>query len=103
MHGAEIPYAFQTLYNNPNPMFKYTEQDTRLMDIISSYWANFIKTGDPNGEGLPRWDKKIPDSGHMRLDLDCYMEGDYIHVEDSVVFPVVYKWMKARAEGIIDE
>jgi carboxylesterase type B len=35
MHGAEIPYAFRTLYNNPNPMFKYTEQDTRLMDIIT--------------------------------------------------------------------
>ena len=22
---------------------------------MSSYWANFIKTGDPNGDGLPYW------------------------------------------------
>lgn len=22
---------------------------------MSSYWANFIKTGNPNGENLPEW------------------------------------------------
>ena len=26
---------------------------------MSAYWANFIKTGDVNGEGLPHW----PESG----------------------------------------
>jgi para-nitrobenzyl esterase len=103
MHGAEIPYAFRTLFKNPNPKTKYTEQDSMLMDIVSSYWANFIKTGDPNGEGLPCWNQKAPDSGHMRLDLDCRMEADYVREEDKVVFPLIYKWMKARAEGSLDK
>jgi carboxylesterase type B len=29
--------------------------DHALSDQMSSYWANFIATGDPNGKGLPAW------------------------------------------------
>ncbi|MBW7892580.1 MAG: carboxylesterase family protein, partial [Chitinophagaceae bacterium] len=30
--------------------------DHKLADVMSTYWANFIKTGDPNGKGLPGWE-----------------------------------------------
>jgi para-nitrobenzyl esterase len=39
--------------------------DRTLADIMSSYWANFAATGDPNRTGLPVWPlykDKTPDS-----------------------------------------
>ena len=32
-----------------------TDDDRKIADIMSSYWANFAATGDPNGKGLPVW------------------------------------------------
>ena len=50
-HMAELEYVFNNLVN-PWP---YTDVDRRLADQMSSYWTNFVKTGNPNGPGLPPW------------------------------------------------
>lgn len=52
-HSSEIPYVFQTFGASPERAF--TAVDHALSDRISAYWLNFIKRGDPNGRGLPRW------------------------------------------------
>jgi para-nitrobenzyl esterase len=51
-HAGEIEYVFQTLKSLDVP---WTEGDFRISDMMSSYWANFVKTGDPSGKGLPDW------------------------------------------------
>ena len=52
-HTSEVPYVLNTLYASDRP---FTDTDRRIADMMSSYWANFAATGDPNGKGLPRWD-----------------------------------------------
>ena len=32
-----------------------TEADEKLSNQICDYWCNFVKSGDPNGDGLPEW------------------------------------------------
>ena len=33
----------------------FTDADRQIAEMMSSYWANFAATGDPNGKGLPAW------------------------------------------------
>jgi para-nitrobenzyl esterase len=51
-HSGEIPYALNTLARWERP---WEEADRKLAATMSSYWANFARSGDPNGAGLPKW------------------------------------------------
>ena len=51
-HSAEIEFVFEELSSKPLP---WRPGDKKLSRLMSSYWANFAKTGDPNGPGLPHW------------------------------------------------
>lgn len=53
-HSSEMWYTFASLRDIPEQR-DWEEVDYQLADQMSTYWANFIKTGDPNGEGLPVW------------------------------------------------
>jgi para-nitrobenzyl esterase len=51
-HASETRYT----WNNLTPTeWPWTEWDRKLAGIMSSYWANFAKSGDPNGKDLPVW------------------------------------------------
>ena len=51
-HTSEVPYVFDSLQTSDRP---FTEVDKKIAAMMSDYWANFTRTGDPNGRGLARW------------------------------------------------
>jgi para-nitrobenzyl esterase len=69
-HSAEIEYAMGNLASNPH--FEWGPDDRRVSEVMQGYFANFIKTGNPNGPGLPAWPAYDGKDGFqvMRLDVE---------------------------------
>lgn len=71
-HQSEIMYVLNALYAN-NDDYPFTEYDFYVQSIVSAYWANFAKTGNPNLGGsyvnatatLPYWAPNTADTVHM--------------------------------------
>ncbi|WP_130618695.1 carboxylesterase/lipase family protein [Dyella amyloliquefaciens] len=53
VHSGEIEYALGNL--DGNPIYAWTATDRGVSCVMEGYFANFIKTGNPNGPGLPHW------------------------------------------------
>ncbi len=53
VHSADIEYAMATLPTNR--VYDWQPEDYVVSDIFSSYYVNFVKTGNPNGLGLVNW------------------------------------------------
>ncbi|WP_432709558.1 carboxylesterase/lipase family protein [Pedobacter sp.] len=63
-HAFEIEYAMGNLYSNPE--YTWTKEDEKVSSLMLDYFANFIKTGNPNAKDLPTWDT-VDKSGQMKL------------------------------------
>src|SRR5579871_6495275 len=51
-HGSEIVYVFNAF---PLQDWAWRPMDIKLGDVVSTMWTNFVKTGSPNGAGVPEW------------------------------------------------
>lgn len=84
MHSGELIYAYQNLHYNSKKIFD--ESDYKLSEIMSNYWVNFAKYGNPNGNphdsenALPVWEKSYseqnPDGKVLELGEQIKMIDD---------------------------
>ena len=70
-HGMELPFMFNNIAM-ARTLTGGTKEAYELADKISSAWINFVKTGNPNVKGLPKWDPYNPENGAtMIFDNSC--------------------------------
>lgn len=61
-HTAEVPYVFGVLDQGGRP---FSDADHAVSRQLQGYWLNFVRKGDPNGPGLPRWERFNAASGKV--------------------------------------
>ncbi len=96
-HSADIEYVFETL---DWKKVAWTETDRRVSDQMSSYWTNFAKRGDPNGEGLPKWPAYSPDQySVMHIGPETHATADPVRSQYLFLDAFVADRAKEPAKG----
>lgn len=67
-HSAEIQYAMGNL--DLDKRYSWETADHEVSRVMQAYFVNFIKTGNPNGPGLPEWPTYRADSNYQRMRID---------------------------------
>jgi para-nitrobenzyl esterase len=76
VHSADIEYFMGNLATNM--VYAWTDADEQLSELMQQCYANFVKSGDPNGPGVPPWPAaNVGESVQlMRLDVESALEPD---------------------------
>jgi para-nitrobenzyl esterase len=61
-HACEIEYCMGNLHLIKD--FAWTADDYKVSETMLNFFANFIKTGNPNGDKLPEWPAAKPDDNN---------------------------------------
>ncbi len=72
VHSAEIEYALGNLATNH--VYAWTADDYAVSHTMEDYFANFVRTGNPNGPGLPQWPQAgdAPNGPVMIMRIDVH-------------------------------
>ena len=85
VHSAEIEYALGNLPTNR--VYDWQPEDYKVSVIMEEYFANFIKTGDPNGMGLPEWEPVSAEGESQVMHLNVNTRSEVDKTQDR------YEWL----------
>lgn len=74
VHSAEIEYALGNLPGNK--VYAWQPADFTVSKTMQAQFANFVKTGDPNGSGLPQWPAIKPDTPAEVMHIDTVSKAE---------------------------
>ena len=75
VHSAEIEYALGNLPSNR--VYDWQPEDYKVSAVMQGFFANFIKTQNPNGIGLPEWPASNENIDvQMHIDVESKSEID---------------------------
>jgi len=73
-HSAEIQYAMGNL--DLDQRYAWEPADHEVSRTMQAYFVNFIKTGNPNGPGLPNWPAYRADNNYQRMRIDVKSQAE---------------------------
>jgi para-nitrobenzyl esterase len=95
-HFAELWYVFDHL---DQERWHWTGADRRLAEVISSYWTNFVKSGNPNATGLPHWPRYEGTDGNVLYLQGHVTVGTVFHLDRLGAIETVYSSLRRKRLG----
>ena len=95
-HFAELWYMFDHLSQES---WSWSASDRQLAEVMSSYWANFAKSGNPNGAQLPHWPEFTANDGLVLYLNDPTHTGPVPNLKPLEVFDEVYAKVRKAPFG----
>ena len=70
------------------------DAENAMMNLMSSYWVNFAKTGNPNGKGLPKWNVYSPKKKMTMIFDNNSSSRPFPDIEKYKAFDSYYEWRR---------
>jgi para-nitrobenzyl esterase len=105
-HAAEVPYVFNNVGELPlfpdrsDPeLAGASAPDLKVADQMSSYWANFARSGNPNGPRLPEWQEHRVGDSDRAIILDADPSSEQLPAKQRLeLFDKLYAQLRRAAQ-----